>query len=366
MKICFICTEIFAWGKFGGFGRVTRKIGIELVKKGFDVYAVVPKRNEQKDFEILDGIKVFGFPKYNPLAAKKLFINCNADIYHSEEPSLLTYIAQNAMPSKIHLVTSRDPRNFVDWISEFIHPSYNIFQVTANFIFENNFLVSRAVRKANKVFCTAKFLEEIVVKKYKLKEKVDFLPTPTKIPQKEIVKSEKPKVCFISRLDRRKRPELFFELAKHFPNVQFIAVGESRNKNYEKHLRNKYSNLKNLEIKGFVNQFDSDLVSKIFEESWILVNTAVREGLPNSFLEALAHQCAILSSVNPENVTEHFGYHVTDNNFQAGLTKLLDANNWITKGQAGKKYVLENYELNKAIAEHIHIYSRLLNQEKLN
>ncbi len=356
MKICFICTEIFAWGKYGGFGRVTRKIGSELVKKGVDVYAVVPKRNDQKDFEILDGIKVLGFPKYNPIAAKKLLVNCDADIYHSEEPSFLTYLALKIMTSKIHLVTSRDPRNFSDWVSEFIHPSYNIFQVIGNFIFENSFLVSRAVRKANRVFCTAIFLKEIVAKKYKLKEKVEFLPTPIKIPQKVIVKSQIPKVCFISRLDRRKRPELFFELAKHFPNVQFIAVGESRNKNYEKYLRSKYSNLNNLEIKGFVNQFNSDLVSNIFEESWILVNTAVREGLPNSFLEALAHRCAILSSVNPENVSERFGYHVTDDNFQTGLKKLLEANAWIEKGRAGQKYVSENYELNKAIAEHIRIY----------
>jgi glycosyltransferase involved in cell wall biosynthesis len=124
--------------------------------------------------------------------------------------------------------------------------------------------------------------------------------------------------------------------------------------------------LKNLEIKGFINQFDSDLISKIFEESWVLVNTAVREGLPNSFLEALAHQCAILSSVNPENVTERFGYLVTDNNFQTGLNKLFEANDWIEKGQAGKKYVLENYELNKAIAEHIRIYSELFMKEKLS
>lgn len=366
MKICFICTEIFAWGKYGGFGRVTRKIGGELVKKGIDVFAVVPKRNQQKDFEILDGIKVLGFPIYNPLAAKRLFINCNADIYHSEEPSLLTYLAMKAMPSKIHLVTSRDPRNFTDWINECIHPSYNIFQVMGNFIFENSFPVSHAVRKANKIFCTAKFLEEIVAKKYKLKDKVGFLPTPITIPLKVIVKSEIPKVCFVSRLDRRKRPELFFDLAKNFPDVQFIAIGESRDKKYEKHLINKYSNLKNLEIKGFVNQFNSDLISKIFEDSWILVNTAVREGLPNSFLEALAHRCAILSSVNPENVTERFGYHVTDNNYQDGLKNLLNANAWIEKGQAGQKYVLENYDANKSIEEHISIYTKLLHKEKLN
>ncbi len=72
MKVCFICTEIFAWNKYGGFGKATRTIGRELVKRGIEVSAVIPRRNEQREFEILDGIKVLSFPKTNPFYAKKL------------------------------------------------------------------------------------------------------------------------------------------------------------------------------------------------------------------------------------------------------------------------------------------------------
>jgi hypothetical protein len=39
-----ISTEIFAWGKHGGFGRATRLIGFELAKRGLDVLAVVPRQ----------------------------------------------------------------------------------------------------------------------------------------------------------------------------------------------------------------------------------------------------------------------------------------------------------------------------------
>ena len=48
MKICLISVEIFAWGKYGGFGRATRIIGRELAKRGMEVFAVVPRRNGQK------------------------------------------------------------------------------------------------------------------------------------------------------------------------------------------------------------------------------------------------------------------------------------------------------------------------------
>ena len=185
MKVCFICMELFAWDKYGGFGKATRTIGSELVKRNIEVFAVIPRRNNQSEFEILDGIKVFSFPITNPFYAKQLFKKCDADIYHSEEPSFGTYLAMKEMPQKIHLVTSRDTRLFNDWIREFIHPSFNKIQVLANYLYEDNFLVKRSVRKANRVFCAAKFLNDKVTKKYSLKNEVEFLPTPIEIPKKE-------------------------------------------------------------------------------------------------------------------------------------------------------------------------------------
>lgn len=360
MKICFICTEIFAWGKYGGFGRVTRTIGSELVRHGFEVFAVVPRRQNQNEIEILDGIKVLSFPAHNPFFAKRLFKSCDADIYHSEEPSFLTYLAANAMPEKIHLVTSRDPRTFKDWLKELMYPSKNIFQVLANYFFENNLLVTKSVRRADKVFCTAKYLEEKVKAKYKLKNKIEFLPTPIVVPTRRLIKSNTPLVCFVSRLDRRKRPEIFFQLAESFPNVRFIITGESRDKSFQEYLFNKYSHLKNLEIRGFIDQFSNSELKTIFERSWILINTSVREGLPNSVLEAMAHKCAILSSVNSENVASRFGVYVKNDDFKTGLQMLFENNKWKPLGELGQQYVIENYEFTKAINMHINVYETLI------
>jgi len=356
--------EIFAWNKYGGFGKATRLIGRELVKKGIEVFAVVPRRKNQKKFEVLDGIKVFGFPKFNPLSTIKFFKECDADIYHSEEPSLSTYLALKGVPEKIHIVTSRDPRFFADWVREFIHPSFNKFQVFANYLYEDNFLVRRSVRNANYVFSATRFLNGSVSKKYSFEREVDFLPTPIKVPKKEILKSDVPTVCFLARWDKRKRPELFLELAKSFPEINFIAIGKGRNNSYDNYLRKKYSKLKNLTMTGFINQFESDMISKILEKSWILISTATREGLPNSFLEAMAYQCAILSPLNPENVTKRFGYQIKGNNFQEGLMKLLNNNNWKVKGKEGQEYIKDNYEFNNSVEQHIMVYKKLISNSK--
>ena len=100
-------------------------------------------------------------------------------------------------------------------------------QVISDLIYEDNFLVHNAVCKADRWFTAAKMLIPKARKKYKLHHDPEFLPSP--IPFTEVVKkSETPLVCFVARLDRRKRPEVFFDLAGQFPNVQFEAVGAGR------------------------------------------------------------------------------------------------------------------------------------------
>src|SRR5687767_894312 len=92
MKVCLISVEIFAWGKYGGFGRSTRMIGRELARRGVEVTAVVPRRAGQAAVEFLDGIRVLGFDPREPLSAIDLYHQADADIYHSQEPSFGTYL----------------------------------------------------------------------------------------------------------------------------------------------------------------------------------------------------------------------------------------------------------------------------------
>ena len=93
MRICLISVEIFAWGKYGGFGRATRIIGRELAKRGVEVTAVVPRRGGQNPVEELDGMRVLSFKPRDLLSVSRLFRQADADVYHSEEPSLGTYLA---------------------------------------------------------------------------------------------------------------------------------------------------------------------------------------------------------------------------------------------------------------------------------
>jgi len=111
---------------------------------------------------------------------------------------------------------------------------------------------------------------------------------------------------------------------------------------------------------GFVDQFTSDLHSQILGQSWVMVNTASREGLPNAFLEAAAHKCAILSGSDPDGFASRFGYHVEDDDFTKGLEFLLEDHRWKQRGEAGYEYVKNTFHTDLAIDEHLQVYESLL------
>jgi glycosyltransferase involved in cell wall biosynthesis len=185
------------------------------------------------------------------------------------------------------------------------------------------------------------------------------LPTPVEVPSM-VRKASQPTVCYLARWDRRKRPHLFFDLVERFPGVRFLAVGRSRDAAYDRELRERYSHLPNLELVGFVDQFDSEELSAILGRSWIVVNTAAREGLPNAFLEAAAHRCAILSEVDPDGFASRFGARVEAADFAGGLDWLLEHDRWRERGARGQAHVREIFELNRAVDDHLAVYDDLL------
>jgi glycosyltransferase involved in cell wall biosynthesis len=218
--------------------------------------------------------------------------------------------------------------------------------------------VQRAVRRASRVCCAAEFLREKAARKYRLDMLPGFLPTPVSVPPR-VDKAATPTVCYLARWDRRKRPELFLQLAGKFPRVRFVAFGTSRDRDYERRLRSQFGGVPNLEMPGYVDQFASGLVQGALSASWIVVNTSIREGLPNAFLEAAAHGCAILSSADPDQFASRFGAKVANDDFAAGLDQLLTGDRWRDCGARGREYIRTTFELELAMNLHLRHYREL-------
>ncbi len=363
MRICFISNQIAAWGKIGGFGTATRAIGAGLARRGVDVCAVVPRRGKagQGAVESLDGMTVFGTSDWQTMTSGAIFKDIGADIYHSQEPTVASYLAQRSVPAAIHIVTCRDPRGLADHMVELRHTNLRrrlIFPVT--WYYEASPLVKRAVQRATAVFCPAPCLIPKIKRLYGSSVSPHFVPSPIDLPNRPPRKSQTPLALFVGRWDHRKRIERFFDLASQFPEVRFIAVGRAHDEAYDRHLRRTYGPLANVEAPGFVSRFGDGGLYELYAKAWVLVNTSAREGLPYTFVEAAGWSCAILSCLNPDGFADRFGFHVTGGDFAAGLEWLLAEDRWRLQGAAGARYVAEIFSEENSIDEHVRWYESLL------
>lgn len=360
LKVCLIASELLGWGKAGGYGFATRGIARGLASLGHEVSVILPcpRGKRPAGFE-LDGFKVVSYPRKKMLSSGQLFRNVDADIYHSQEPSLATYLAQRAMPKKVHLVTLRDPRDWHDWWIEFNHSDFSRPRALLTIGVYQNPLTYRAVRHADRAFVPAKFLMGKAQRKYGLDNPPGFLPTPVRVPA-TVRKADHPTVCFVGRLDRRKRPERFFELAEHFPAVTFKVAGASQDQDYQRQLMKRCEGLDNLELLGFLDQFGDSRLSRLLGESWVMVNTSEREGLPNSFIEAAGHGCALVSALDPDRFTSRFGEVAKQGDFEGALRHLLDSGGWRERGEKGRQYVQSINDAETAIAQHLDEYRAAL------
>lgn len=178
----------------------------------------------------------------------------------------------------------------------------------------------------------AAYYEEKVVGTYGVQPpEITFLPNIIEHIIEEptnIVKSERPSVVFLARLDPYKRPWLFAELATYFPDVDFIFMGKNHFQGLGAWEPNSLPS--NVKMMGHI---DGEEKIRLLSSAWVLVNTSIHEGLAISFLEALMCETPILSCVDSENVVSRYGIYVgrwdgtgreSIPRFVEGLRRLLD------------------------------------------
>jgi glycosyltransferase involved in cell wall biosynthesis len=189
-----------------------------------------------------------------------------------------------------------------------------------------------------------------------------FLPYPLNIDSGEISKSDHARVIFLGRLDPIKRPWVFTELARLFPEVEFCLLGKS-------HFQGKGA-WNPSDVPGnvkFLGHIDGEEKRRMLSSAWILINTSIHEALPVSFLEALLYEMPIISCQNPEEIVSRFGFYTgrfDDDGleslpeFAKGLSKLLEdeslrkrlgkeGRQWVDANHSQKKFVSIFYELFK-------------------
>ncbi len=313
------------------------------------MHAVIPRGKGQSPVETVDGVRIHSFPlsRYHSVGA--ILKDINANVFHSQDPTLGTAIALRTRPDAKHMMTCQNPKTREDWskVNEF----YPLRRRLYNRVLDP--LVLREVRRLDGVYCQCNHIREKARSLYKLDYLPEVLPNPVRVRDAP-TKSVYPQVCFLGRLDKEKNPERFFELSKEHPDIRFIAAGRAHDEKRDRALRRHES--VNLELVGHI---EGSAKSNLLDSSWILVNTSVSECLPVAFLEAAAAGCAILSPHDPDGFASSFGYRVNDD-YDTGFEWLFNCEMWRIKGKAGREYIKKTHEYNRVIDKHVEEYERLL------
>lgn len=114
-------------------------------------------------------------------------------------------------------------------------------------------------------------------------------------PLKKLDASEKVKICTIGRISSQKNPKLFNEIAKAFPNYEFLWIGDGEQKNE--------LTSSNITVTGWLSR---DKALEFANRSDIFILTSLWEGLPMSLLEAMYLQkpCIVSDVVGNRDVIQ--------------------------------------------------------------
>ena len=367
MKVCFVANQIAAWGKIGGFGVNLRRLGGALANAGVEVHVVVPRRRGQQPVEQLDGMTVHGISWGAIFGGSSVYRQIDAEIYHLQEPTFAGFWARRALPDRIHLVTSMDPRDSHDWYIEFRHATWQRrLKAPAQWFYEDGPLVRQTVRAADGVYVEADCLREKAQRHYRLPSLPEVLPKPVPIPPGPFIKAKKPLCVFVARLDPRKRPEVFLEIARLVPEYDFMMIGRAHDASYQRHLERRFARIPNLEVTGFLDPFDNQRMFDILSRAWVLVHPAQREGLATAFQEASVHETAILAQVDPGGYVTQFGQvlppDATAADWSETLREFVESGTWKARGEAGRVYNIEQHAIGVSLKKHLEVYQQHLDQ----
>ncbi len=419
MNIGFVCSEYFSYGEkkgkltptsvHGGFGFLTRTKAEYLASLGHDVHVFTYassfdyERNASDSFEE-NNVKIHLIPERERVGKSSISTGLN---YILRSPRENNYFKETADKEDIRILqfedtpttllmskTDRaqkilvfqDPFDYYDTnlLIDSEHSYLNLLnggrqfytikqagsfphEAAINLLHRKNFVnpVRRIIGKSPSlsIFTEADFIGAKVRTLFNLSYTPRTLRNPINVFDEARDKTDRPSFVWVGRWDPQKRPDTMLHLASRLPDYDFYMIGTATRgaKGYvsvEEKLSDEFSRYANIHILGFI---DESSKRNYIGKSWGLINTSIREGLPITFLEALAEGTPIISYVDPDNYVSRFGIKVEYNekSFMQGIERAVSEKLFKKIGQEERSYASREHGLGAVMNKHIQIYKDL-------
>jgi len=335
MRICYInrpgLGAVTGTGNAGGGQLQNLREAAELARdKKFDVHMLV--EGDADNFR-KDGITVTAIPKKNffeeILQTYSALKRINADIYICRMPTRFQIFYEALLCRMLN-------KKYV--FAEIINPDYIM---TRPLTFIGRQLYKTGLLLSASIVANGQTIKEKLSRF--TRRKVHAINLTTHLDGKKGLKRKH--ILWVGRADQLKRPDLFVELAKRFPEERFLMIMAGR---FEK------PDVKNLKV---LNDVPYEKMNDYYASAKILVLTSETEGFPNVFLEAWKNKTPVVSLfVNPDKVlTEHKTgiYSETFEQMVKDVKLLLDnQKKWKECSENGYKYVTKKHNIKKVMEQY--------------
>ena len=317
IRVALLIDEFFggAGTAFGGYGALARKYiakyipndDIEMdVLLGTHGHRFTPRKYH------VDDVDLYRLPRKH--WASRLFLRIkNYDVYLSIELTDDWVLRHETNPNKKLILSIQDPRpksaweNTIDTMQSIKDPCFYTQHIydTVNGLYLQN-----RVKFISQGYSLNKLGMELY--NLPLNTPIQYLPNPIEMDMdfKFDIKNKKKQIIFLGRLEAQKRCWLFCEVAKRMPEYEFYVLGQFfRYPEDNKRMMSPYMNgdIPNLH---FVGHVDGNEKAKLLKESRLLLSTAIWEGIPISWLEALSYGTILVSDLEREELAGKFGKFV--------------------------------------------------------
>jgi len=309
-------------------------------KEGLEVIYLTSNPGDKPQEETVEGIRVLRklrmpFPLRNTFTIFREILRIKPCIVYTRMnwPAVLPIgLASKIIKARTLWFATEDAplqpwfnfRSVLSALKDYKKTKIKLVPLLINAFFEDLFF-NLGLRLMDEIYAQNKTQKQLLRKNFGRDAKI--FKSIHEIPETEPKKSPRPMVLWAGSFGKRKRPEIFIEIARRLPQYEFVMIGRIK-ENQKEFLKNAPPNL---QYAGYVPFDESE---KFFESAWVYVNTSEkgREGFPNTFIQAWKHKTAVVSmNADPDGLLSEKGLGIlTDDDLEKtveAIRKLVDDEN---------------------------------------
>jgi glycosyltransferase involved in cell wall biosynthesis len=358
LKICFIAH--YAYGTVSGspgghVGGIERQIDLMskwLVKQGHDITVITWQEGPDTD-EVINGVKIIklckmtegirGLRYLHPRLTSMISAmkKADADIYYQNGSEDITgHVAiWCKLKGKRFVFSSASDVDCTKELPELKHVHERVLYKIGIKLASVN--ITQTERQ-HKTFSDSFRLDSIT------------LPMPCEGPAKsecdERAFPQEKHILWIGRLNKDKRLEMLLEIAEKLKNINFHVAGKPNDTEYPKIMMSQMKAIDNLTYHGALAK---DSLRELYKKGFLLCNTSLYEGFPNTYLEAWSYGIPVFTTVDPDDVITKQGLGCKLNDSASFVEKIdelsKDEKKWETMSKRAREYYLKNHELDSVM-----------------